>query len=162
MTYTIATDAIFINNRSALPTIVCMAAETGSGGLTGFGRYDRNFLPLRLSRYSKYDDEVPSRSSELLLLRFSFGFFPLDTVCLKGIEGLSCIARFLAANFLDPRIIVIGVVRIAVCANPTLNPSTIALQAKQSNKIIRKDHVDFMLLNTVIAMNFARECSLGA
>ncbi len=49
-TYTIDLDEIFINIPSRND---CIALPSGSAVEIGFDGYERNFLPLRLSRYSK-------------------------------------------------------------------------------------------------------------
>ena len=141
-----AIEAIFINNLSALPTTLCIAELTGSDGLAGLEGYDRNFLPLRLSRYSKYDDDVPSSSSEFLLMRFSFGFFPLATFCFAGMEDAPCIARLRAANFRDPRIIVMGAGRLAIETIPVFKPQLSDAPATRSNRILATENLDVIAL----------------
>lgn len=106
-------------------------------------------------------DEVPSINSERLLMRFSFGLFPFATFCLVGIEDVPCIACFRAANFRDPRIIVMGAGRLAIVIIPTLKPQTSDDPAMTSNTILDRDNLDFIaLFETLANLRFESDVSI--
>ena len=146
-TYTIDRDAILLSMPSPVSTIDCMAIASGSlVSLLIFLRYERNCLPLRLSRYSKYDDDVPRFSAELLRFRFSLAPLLVPPIFLKGIGCVLCIDLLRAAHLFDPRIIVKGADLWVRDVAPKFSPPVNDALARTTSNVNDSKHLDFIAL----------------